>query len=459
VSTVTAGAADERTIASVPGALFARTVELPAEVGVRLAAAAPHVIGDGEATSSHGFGLLGPRGVLLGLGAATQVELADGFDGASAAAIADQLAQVTTVDPVGRPGSGPLAVGSLPFDARSPAAVVVPALAVVRRSGGAAWATVTGPEPVTTSEVLDAVEAVLTAAEHAGGEPPLLTPTVSHWQLDPTEAAFESCVADALAAIATGEVTKVVLARSARAVLDRPIDVADLVARLRQREPACTVFVERRGSRYFVGATPELLVRRRGLAVVSHPLAGTASRALGAREALARLARPKELAEHAAAAEAVAAALRPWCSTVDVPAHPAPVWLASLVHLGTRITATLRCSPDRAAATAWGLAAALHPTPAVAGVPTDAALALISRLETTSRGPYAGPIGWMDRRGDGDVLVALRGVAIAGLELVAHAGVGIVAGSDPHNELVETTAKLNVAMGALGLDAAGVRSR
>ncbi|HVL28067.1 MAG TPA: chorismate-binding protein, partial [Acidimicrobiales bacterium] len=98
---------------------------------------------------------------------------------------------------------------------------------------------------------------------------------------------------------------------------------------------------------------------------------------------------------------------------------------------------------------ALALVAALHPTPAVGGSPRDAALAAIAELEGFDRGLYAGPVGWVDRRGDGDWAVALRCARVDGRRAVLSAGAGIVAGSDPEQEWTETQAKLEPMLRAL----------
>lgn len=278
-------------------------------------------------------------------------------------------------------------------------------------------------------------------------EPPL------HVDLWPDEAGFEAMVRRALAAIATGRISKVVLARQVAATFGAPLDHASVLRRLRLHEPTCAVFAQRIAGQAFVGASPELLVRRRGEQVWSHPLAGTAPLRPSLQAAAAALSAPKEQAEHRAAAMAVVERLSPWCSSLDVPDGPSLVRLATVVHLGTRLSGRLRQGPGGTAAPdALSLAAVLHPTPAVAGVPTAEALDCIAELETAGRGPYAGPVGWMDGRGDGDWLVAIRSASLDGPRAVAYAGAGIVAGSDPAHELRETTLKLRTALGAIWPD-------
>jgi isochorismate synthase EntC len=192
-----------------------------------------------------------------------------------------------------------------------------------------------------------------------------------------------------------------------------------------------------------VGASPELLVARYGDRVVSRPMAGTAVPGDGALERLA--ASPKDAREHRLVVDAILEVLGPRCLEVEAAAEPEVDEFADVAHLATPIHGTLRTpAPD-----ALTLARALHPTPAVAGTPTDAALAAIARLEPHGRGRYAGPVGWVDARGDGEWAVALRCASLDGARAVLHAGAGIVAGSDPDLEWTETEAKLDPMLRAL----------
>ena len=153
----------------------------------------------------------------------------------------------------------------------------------------------------------------------------------------------------------------------------------------------------------------------------------------------------KDAREHRVVVDAIVDALRPHCTTLDVADRPEVDTFAEVAHLATPLYGALRApAPD-----ALALARLLHPTPAVAGTPTDAALALIAALETSGRGCYAGPVGWVDARGDGEWAVALRGAALDGVHAVLHAGAGIVAGSNADAEWVETQAKLEPMLRAL----------
>ncbi|MEE2035226.1 isochorismate synthase [Rhodococcus chondri] len=255
------------------------------------------------------------------------------------------------------------------------------------------------------------------------------------------------------------EFDKVVAARRVALEADDPIDPLALAARMIDRHPDAATYaldLSAAGERFWghtlVGASPELLVSVRGDTVTCRPLAGTAARDDDpvadewAGEQL--LASAKNLAEHAFVTSWIRARLAPLCSDLDIPATPELTSTPDVWHLATPITGTLR-DPHTDALT---VAAALHPTPAVAGTPTEAALATIRAVEGDRRF-YGGAVGWCDAGGDGDWLVAIRCAELSsdGLRAVAWAGGGIVAGSDPHAELDETTAKLRTLLGTLGL--------
>jgi isochorismate synthase len=223
-----------------------------------------------------------------------------------------------------------------------------------------------------------------------------------------------------------------VLARTVVATSDHAFDVPTLLERLRTVEHDAYVF----GIHGFVGASPELLVARDGTTISSKPLAGTAARAAdpdGAR----LLASAKDHAEHAFVADAVRATLEPHCGTLDVGA-PHLLGTSTVWHLATDVRGTVR--PD--GPTALELAALLHPTPAVCGTPRAQARAAIAELEPFDRGLYTGTVGWVDANGDGQWAVALRCAEVEGARARLFAGAGIVAASDPDEELAETDAKM-----------------
>ena len=245
--------------------------------------------------------------------------------------------------------------------------------------------------------------------------------------------------------IKAGELDKVVLARDVVATADGPVDVRHLLVRLAAAYPSCWTF----SVDGLVGATPELLVRRTGDLVTSRVLAGTVRRRgddqTDAGLARALLASDKDTEEHEYAVRSVARALAAHCTDLDVPSRPHVLELANVQHLATDVTGRLADS-----ATVLALAASLHPTAAVCGTPTERAFALIAELEQMDRGRYAGPVGWFDRHGDGEFGIALRCARVEDDQVRAFAGCGIVAGSEPADEVAESNAKLIPMREALG---------
>jgi isochorismate synthase EntC len=174
-------------------------------------------------------------------------------------------------------------------------------------------------------------------------------------------------------------------------------------------------------------------------------MAGTAPAGADAEALAALVASTKDAWEHRLVVDAVRAVLAPRCHELSAPTTPVAERFSSLAHLATMVAGELLApAPD-----ALSLARLLHPTPAVGGTPTAAALATIRRLEPFDRGRYAGPVGWVDARGDGAFAVALRGAELDGQLAVLRAGAGIVAGSDPDSEWAETGAKLEPMLRAL----------
>jgi menaquinone-specific isochorismate synthase len=340
-------------------------------------------------------------------------------------AVAAALAAITCDDEVDRPGTGPVAVGALPFDPTAPATLTIPARVVGRSADGRSWITQIGPplEPV-----------------------PTLTPRPTRFTVKAVQQRtwWDDAIDAALADIAADRYAKIVLAREVTVDADAPYDLRAVLRRLRSQQPGCILYAD--GG--FVGATPELLVRRSGRDFESRPMAGTAPGSVAAEVAARLAASGKDAREHRFVVDAVHDALAPVATRIDVPDAPVVEQFGSLAHLVTPIRGQLR-EGDDAQLSALDLARLLHPSPAVGGTPTDAALDAIARLEPFDRGPYAGPVGWVDARGDGAFAVALRGAEIDGPHALLRAGAGIVAGSDPDAEWAETVAKLEPMLRAL----------
>lgn len=250
---------------------------------------------------------------------------------------------------------------------------------------------------------------------------------------------------------------KIVLARTLQLSTRDPIAADNLMARLAEDDSATAFRVTLPpldgdiAPRSLVGATPELLLEKRGRMILSNPLAGSArrSREMGEdADASAALARSdKDRREHAMVVEYILDMLAPDCRRLDCPDGTRLTCTRSMWHLGTRIQGELKDDTTPSAV----LAARLHPTPAVCGLPCARAAELITRLEPVERDFYAGAVGWSDRQGDGAWYVAIRCAEICGLSARLYAGAGIVPGSDPQSEAAETGAKFAAMLRALGL--------
>jgi menaquinone-specific isochorismate synthase len=242
-----------------------------------------------------------------------------------------------------------------------------------------------------------------------------------------------------------GGLSKVVLARELLVDRAEPFDRAAILRRLQARYDGCFVFLVDG----FLGASPELLVRRDGAQVRAQPMAGTAPRGADADDdaalAAALLASPTYRHEHQITIDMVYDTLLPWCSYLDWEAEPSIVAVANVQHLATYVEGRL----SEPAPSVLDLVAALHPTPAICGWPRDLATAWIDEHEEIVRDRYAGAVGWVDGAGNGVWAVSIRCADVSGTHARVFAGNGIVADSDPPTELAETEAKLEAMLGAL----------
>jgi isochorismate synthase len=263
-------------------------------------------------------------------------------------------------------------------------------------------------------------------------------------------AAWRALVAAMARGIRHGQlgVEKVVLARAER--VSASVDPATALARLAHEYPSCTIFAIGHGDGVFLGATPERLVQLRGGVAATMALAGSVGRgadpAADADLAARLLASPKDRAEHAIVVRAQRSALTEVCTSVVADAEPHVRKLSNVQHLLTPIRGQLR--PDRGI---FDLLERLHPTPAVGGFPRQRALELIRQHEQLDRGWYAGPIGWVNRAGEGEFVVAIRSALLRGKSATLFAGCGIVGDSDLTGEYAESKWKLRPMLAALGV--------
>ena len=350
-------------------------------------------------------------------------------------------ARATIDDPLGLPGTGLLAFGAFPFDPQSaqPHMLRVPAVIVGRR-GDRSWVT-----RIARSDSIEDASALPPRTEYG----PYWSASLGPGALD--HSGYQEAVRGGLVAIATGEVSKVVLARELAGSVPPGSDLRRLVRALATGYPDCWTYAVDG----IIGASPETLVTVSGGTVTARVLAGTAPRGADAdadtAASVALATSAKDQDEHLYAVQSVLASLRPHTTALAASEQPFTLKLPNVFHLATDVEGELS-----GGASALDLVAALHPTAAVAGTPTDAALAVIRRLEPFDRGRYAGPVGWVDANGDGEWAIALRGAqfdldAGGGRRIVlrAHAGAGIVAGSDPEAELLETRVKFRPIVDAL----------
>lgn len=242
-------------------------------------------------------------------------------------------------------------------------------------------------------------------------------------------------------AIEAGRVDKVVAARRAMVEAAGPIECSVVLTHLGRRYPGCTRFAARMGDATFVGATPERLVLRNGRQVLTEALAGSVHHG----GAAALLASEKDRREHDLVVRILLERLAPYCRRLERSPDPQVKDLPNVAHLHTPVQGELAERTH-----VLELVDALHPTPAVGGVPVGAAVEWITTCESSARGWYSGPVGWFDAQGDGEFVVALRSGLVRGRQAWAYAGAGIVHGSEPRAEYAETALKLRPLLEALG---------
>ena len=326
-----------------------------------------------------------------------------------------------------------------PWDGFPGAAFFLPSVQVTKTEDGT-WVTTTatGPDAATTADRLleEWVAKLETLADGAIEDPPGIESTVR----EPSREHWRDQVGAALESVARGELQKVVLAQSLQATLSADLSVPDALARLAETYPDCYRFMlSLADGGTFFGATPERLVSLRGRTVRTEALAGSTGRGDTPAEddwlAAELLESEKDRHEHRLVADAIRDQLEPVASSVRTGERTVRR-LATVQHLRTSITAEL--DRDRHV---LELVEALHPTPAVGGLPPDAALRTIRETEAFDRGWYAAPIGWVDGAGNGTFAVGIRSAVARAQRATLFAGAGIVADSDPDREWDEVQLK------------------
>jgi menaquinone-specific isochorismate synthase len=336
------------------------------------------------------------------------------------------LAEFTIQNNVHGIGTGPILFTSFAFDPKDTSELIIPKIIIGQRNGKS-WITWIGDQKQPDIRKIE--------ISSQSGEITWANGTVE-------EEKWRNQVSKAIDAIKSGQLEKVVLARDLKANSTTKIDLNNLLQKLEIEYPSTWVFLVDG----LVGATPELLVRLNKSLITSRVLAGTIQktgnedRDLALAASLAKSS--KDLEEHEYAVKSVADSLAPFCSSTNVPESPFVLHLSNVMHLATDVTGVLNDSAKQA--DIFTLIENLHPTAAVCGTPTNVAKKLISELETMNRSRYAGPVGWIDAQGDGEIAIALRcgELSDGNKSIRIFAGCGIVAGSDPITEYAESQAKL-----------------
>jgi menaquinone-specific isochorismate synthase len=342
-----------------------------------------------------------------------------------------QLETFAVANSVHGSGTGPVLFTSFSFDRNEESVLVIPKV-IVGQKGAQSWITWIGdtPQPVLPES----------PAQHSQG-------TFTFGDGSINTSAWKERVAEAIKRVGSSQVDKVVLARDLVATSTQDIQTAPILKKLAAEYPSTWTFAVDG----LVGATPELLLRLSRGMVTSRVLAGTIPKTGNDEKDLAlaaSLARSsKDLEEHEYAVRSVADALEPFCSSTNVPESPFVLHLANVMHLATDVTGALIESKQRL--DAFSLLQSLHPSAAVCGTPRNIAFDIITEIEGMNRGRYAGPVGWIDASGDGELGIALRSGQITDREIRIFAGCGIVAGSSPEKELEESNAKMIAMRSAL----------
>lgn len=341
------------------------------------------------------------------------------------------LETFSIADSVHGSGTGPVLFTSFSFDRNEESYAFIPQV-IVGKKGDKSWITWIGEG--SQPSLLEA--------------PLALTPQEFSWSAGTlSESEWKKRVGQVIEKIESGSVEKVVLARDLIASAESDIDARPILRSLANNYPATWVF----SVAGLIGATPELLLRLSRGMVTSRVLAGTIpktgddSKDLALAGSLARSS--KDLEEHDFAVRSVADALEPFCSSTNVPDAPFVLHLANVMHLATDVTGAL--IESKKDIDVFSLLKSLHPSAAVCGTPRNKAFDVIEEIEGMNRGRYAGPVGWVDASGDGELGIALRSGQIDKNRIRIFAGCGIVSGSDPDIEVAESLAKFAAMQSAL----------
>jgi menaquinone-specific isochorismate synthase len=351
------------------------------------------------------------------------------------------LASIQIDDSVKAPGSGPVLIGSIPFDSQELHEFVLPKILVCKSEDGRCWVTAVDIEEIELAHVFEShVSEEFISSSSTTSSSYTVAPGV---EID----TYLQAVTVARDAVRSGTITKAVIARDVIVTSTNPIDIRAVLLRLRNSFGTSYQF----SIDGFVGASPELLVSILDGEVSSHPLAGTAPRTgdptTDSEIATKLLSSTKNQIEHRIVIDAVHDTLLPWCSYLDWEPEASIVAVANVQHLGTHMSGRL----SEPFLHILDAVYALSPTPALGGFPRDKALQLISDVEGMSRGRYGGAVGWFDSKGNGVWAVAIRCAEYSNNNMNARlfAGGGIVADSDPLSELAETQAKLQAMLAAI----------
>jgi menaquinone-specific isochorismate synthase len=384
--------------------------------------------------------------------------------------------EADVIDRVECPGTGPVAFGSFAFSkaSRHESRLIVPEIVVGVRDGRA-WLTQikTDDGELTEEGALAALRGWLEkpaagdggdtptgessfgdpAGEPGSGVVPSDTASLQTGSL--SEEDWMAAVAAGVAEIRTGKLEKLVLARDVLATVPEGVNAAAVLRQLAVRYRECWTY----GVDGLVGATPEMLIQVEGRTAQARVLAGTLDR----RDAVGEAGLPLDYAErvlagsekqrheHEIAIQSLTTQLAPFSEAMNAHSEPFILELPNVWHLASDVKAELT-EVEGHVPTCLALINALHPTAAVCGTPTTVAGALIRKLEHMDRGPYAGPVGWLDAAGNGEWGIALRGAVIESPTTVRlYAGCGIVEGSHPEAELAETWAKFRPMLESLGI--------